>query len=153
MKSNLINHYIKLGRIAEQKVGFVQVEALLRESLIDLKEAEQIETIAKRGAYVLAYMAMLKAGRACLLYYGYRPKGSAQHKTVVEIVGELMGKEFEMITLSFERMRRKRNDLTYESGCFVSDLEVAKSVRVARDLVYNIYQRIKKDNPQLELEF
>ncbi len=49
------------GRLLRQKAGFVQVEALLRESLVDLQEAEKTQPVSSRATYLLAYMAMLKA--------------------------------------------------------------------------------------------
>ena len=103
------------GKLKKQKAGIVQIEALLRESMLDLKEARQIVHIADRATYLLAYNAMLKAGRALLLWKGYQPDDGAQHKTVVELTAVFLGSRFKALTKHFETMRRKRNEMTYEA--------------------------------------
>lgn len=104
------------GRLLRQKAGLVQVEALLRESLVDLKEAKKTQMVSSRATYLLAYMAMLKAGRALLLLEGYRPDDGAQHKTVIEAARVLLGQKYEALVNHFEIMRRKRNEMTEESS-------------------------------------
>jgi hypothetical protein len=65
------------GKIRKQKAGFVQVEALLKEAILDLREAEKIVHLAERATYLLAYNAMLKAGRALILMKGCVPDDGA----------------------------------------------------------------------------
>lgn len=67
MLSKLIKKLETEGKIRKQKAGFVQIEALLKEAILDLKEAEKIVHLAERATYLLAYNAMLKAGRALML--------------------------------------------------------------------------------------
>jgi hypothetical protein len=67
MYDKLIKRLESEGKVRKQKAGVVQVEALLRQAVLDLKEAKKISDIAERATYLLAYMAMLKAGRALLL--------------------------------------------------------------------------------------
>ena len=43
----------------------------------------------RRATYLLAYMAMLKTGRALMFLKGYRPDDGAQHKTVVEMTSAI----------------------------------------------------------------
>ena len=59
----LINKLIKDGKLAAQKAGIIQIESLLKESIIDLGEAKKILHIADRATHMMAYIAMLKAGR------------------------------------------------------------------------------------------
>ena len=77
----MIKRFEKTGKIRKQKAGIIQIEALLKEAILDLEEAKKIVTLAERATYLLAYNAMLKAGRALLLYRGYVPDDGAQHKT------------------------------------------------------------------------
>ena len=42
MPDKLIQRLIKEGKIRKQKVGLVQIEALLKEAMSDLKEASKI---------------------------------------------------------------------------------------------------------------
>jgi len=45
----------------------------LKEAILDLEEGKRIVDIAERATYLLAYNAMLKAGRALMLLRGYVP--------------------------------------------------------------------------------
>ena len=147
----LINKLIKEGKLAEQKTGIVQVEALLRESIIDLEEAKKILRIVDRATYIMAYIAMLKAGRALLLLKGYRPTDGAQHKTGVEMTGAILGDKYTILVSHFETMRRKRNELTYDAGTLLSGSESQQALGDATLLVENILKEAKSRNPQLEL--
>ena len=147
-----IKKLVKEGKLAEQKAGLIQIEALLRESIIDLDEAKKTLRIADRATYIMAYIAMLKAGRALLLLKGYRPIDGAQHKTVVEMTGVILGEKYIDLVSHFETMRRKRNELTYESGTLLSGSESRQALTDAILLVENILKEAKSRNPQLELD-
>ena len=153
MANNLLLLLEKQGKLRRQNVGFAQIENLLKEAVNDLREANLIKDIAERATYILAYMAMLKAGRALLLLYGYTPDDGAQHKTVVEACVEILGEQFKQTTLHFERMRRKRNEMTYEAGFLTSHTESQKALSDAVLLVQEILRYAKSKNPQLELNF
>ena len=153
MPQNLIKRLEQEGKLKKQKAGIIQVEALLRESILDLKEAGQIVHIADRATYLLAYNAMLKAGRALLLWQGYRPDDGAQHKTVVELTAAFLGDQFKALTQHFESMRRKRNEMTYAAGAFLSPSEAEQALSDAISLVKKILAEAKLRNPQLEIEF
>ena len=150
---NLITKLQKQGKLRKQKSGLVQIEALLKEAIIDLKEAKKIVHLAERATYLLAYTAMLKAGRALVLLKGYVPDDGAQHKTVVEITSFVLGDEYRHLTAQFETMRRKRNEITYEAGVLLSNSEAAKAFKDAIALVDKILLAVKTVNPQLEIKF
>lgn len=143
----------KEGKIRRQKSGIVQVEALLKEAILDLKEANKISHLAERATYLLAYMAMLKAGRALLLLNGYVPDDGAQHKTVVEVTNIMLGEKYKNLISQFETMRRKRNEITYEAGVLLTKSEAKKAFLDAIVLLKKILNEVKSQNPQLELEF
>ena len=153
MPQSLIHRLEQERKLKKQTAGIPQIEALLRESLLDLKEVKQIVDIADRATYLLAYNAMLKAGRALLLWHGYRPDDGAQHKTVVELTAAFLGEKFKAITEHFETMRRKRNEMTYEAGTLLSKTEVRQSFDDAVALVQGIYNEVKAKDPQMELKF
>ncbi len=153
MPDRLIKRLVREGKIRRQNAGFVQVEALLKDAILDLEEARRIQGIAERAIYLLAYTAMLKAGRALLLLNGYVPDDGAQHKTVVELTSAILGEEFRDLTEQFERMRRKRNDLTYEGGTLLSKTEAQNALSSAISFLQKILRKVKAQNPQLELKF
>ena len=151
MIEDLIKKLEKEGKLAAQKVGIVQIEALLKESIIDLEESKKTLHIADRATYIMAYTAMLKAGRALLLLKGYRPTDGAQHKTVVEMTGAILGDKYTGLISHFETMRRKRNELTYEAGTLLSGSESKQALDDATLLVKNILKEAKSRNPQLDM--
>ncbi len=153
MLDKLIKKLEKAGKIRKQKAGFVQIEALLKEAVLDLEEAKKIAHLAERATYLLAYNAMLKAGRALMLLKGYVPDDGAQHKTVVEMTSAILGDLYRELTEKFETMRRKRNEMTYESGTLLSMSEAQKAFSDAIALVKKIFTEAKAQNPQLELKF
>ena len=153
MLNKLIKQLEKAGKIRKQKAGFVQIEALLKEAVLDLEEAKKIAHLAERATYLLAYNAMLKAGRALMLLKGYVPDDGAQHKTVVEMTSAILGDLYRELTEKFETMRRKRNEMTYESGTLLSMSEAQKAFSDAIALVKKIFSEAKAQNPQLELKF
>ena len=153
MADELIKKLEGEGKIARQTVGAVQIEALIKEAIIDLDEAKKILHLADRATYILAYNAMLKAGRALLLLKGYRPTDGAQHKTVVEMTGAFLGNNYISLINHFETMRRKRNEMTYGAGALLSPSEAEQAFSDATTLVKKILAEVKSRNPQLELEF
>ncbi len=153
MPDKLIQRLKKEGKLRQQNAGLIQVEALLKQAIIDLNEAKKVAAIAERATYLLAYMAMLKAGRALLLWKGYVPSNGAQHKTVVEVTHIILGDQYRDLTEQFETMRRKRNEMTYEAGGLLSMSESKKAFNDAISLVKQILNEVKSKNPQLELDF
>lgn len=141
------------GKLRRQKAGLSQVEALLRQAGLDLQEAEKVKRLAERATYLLAYIALLKAGRALLLYHGFVPDDGAQHRTVVEATSAMLGEKYRVLTLTFERMRRKRNEMTYEAGALLSKTEAERAFKQSRELVQGIFEKIKSHNPQMHLKF
>ena len=152
MPEKLIKRLEREGKIRKQKAGLVQVEALLKEALLDLEEVRRISSVAERATYLLAYNGMLKAGRALLLLSGYVPDDGAQHKTIVEMTAAILGAKYRSLTDQFETMRRKRNDLTYEAGTLLSRSEAQRAFSDAIELVKRILAEVKARNPQLDLK-
>jgi uncharacterized protein (UPF0332 family) len=94
MVDDMIRRLEREGKIARQASGMSQVETLLKEAGMDLADAKKTLHLADRATYILAYNAMLKAGRAFLLMKGYRPADGGQHKTVVETTGFFLGSAY-----------------------------------------------------------
>lgn len=153
MLSKLLKKLEAQGKIRKQKAGFVQIEGLLKEAILDLEEAEKILHLAERATYILAYNAMLKAGRAIMLLQGYAPADGAQHKTVVEMTGAILGNRYKDLMEQFETMRRKRHEMTYEAGTLLSKSEAQKAFSDAVAIVRKIMADVKAQNPQMELKF
>ncbi|MFH1369115.1 MAG: hypothetical protein ABII64_08315 [Elusimicrobiota bacterium] len=153
MPEKLIKKLLDQKKLRKQEAGIGQIEQLLVLSMGDLIEASKIQKIAEKATYLMAYNAMLKAGRALLLLNGLTPDDGEQHKTVVKVTSAFLGVNFERITSHFENMRKKRNELTYGAVAFVTLTESQKAFKDAIGLVRGILAEVKLKNPQLELEF
>ena len=153
MSERVIKDLEKSGKLRKQTAGVTQVEDLLREAMRDLAEAKKIKDIAERATYLLAYNAMLKTGRALLLFHGLRPADGGQHKTVVDVTTALIGAQYRHLADHFESMRRKRHDITYDAGALISLSEAQAAFDDAIALVKEVLKEVKKQNPQIELKF
>ena len=96
---------------------------------------------------------MLRAGRALLFSKGYLPADGAQHKTVVDLTHQLLGKDYAILVERFEKLRRKRNLFFYESDLFGTLTEAESALKAASQLVQVIRQRVREENPQHHFEF
>ncbi|MCK5014347.1 MAG: hypothetical protein KAS66_11065 [Candidatus Omnitrophica bacterium] len=81
------------------------------------------------------------------------PSDGAQHKTVVEASGAFLGAKYRDLVNHFETMRRKRNEMTYEAGGLISGSESRRAFNDAIALTKGILFEVKKENPQMKLEF
>lgn len=152
MPGPLLKRLLEQGRIRKQAGGFVQVEGFLKEALIDLSEAKKALSVSKRGAYLLAYNAMLKSGRGLMLMEGFVPDDGGQHKTVIEVSGLILGEQFKIAVRKFDNMRRKRNELTYEAGVLLSARDAESALNEVHALIAGIFKKVKTRNPQFELK-
>lgn len=117
MKENLENYLKNLesnGLLKREKIGIDQVRALLQSASKNIFASEKNLSIDEEACYTLAYNAMLKTARALVFLQGFRPSDRQQHKTTIEVAGELLGKEFSDLINMFDKMRKKRNQFTYD---------------------------------------
>ncbi len=147
---NLLEKLKLEGKLREERVGFIQIEGLLKDAMKDIAEAKAIIQIGERGPFLLAYQAMLKAGRALLFLEGLRPADGAQHKTVVQVSEIFLGPAFKSLAEEFETMRRKRNQMVYEYGSLLSRTEVEAALNDAQNWIRAVGQKVKDKNPQFE---
>lgn len=139
------------GKLRDERVGFIQIEGLLKDAVKDIKEARATLEIGERGPFLLACQAMLKAGRALLFLEGLRPADGAQHKTVVQACEVFLGASFKSLAEQFENMRRKRNELVYEFGGLLSHREVESALLDAEEWIRAVAKKVRSKNPQFEL--
>jgi len=148
-----IEKYIEKRLLKKQKIDLKAIEKLVLRSMKDLDAAKANLSIDEGVAYTLAYLAMLRAGRAYMLLRGFRPADGYQHKTVVEFMGEYLGREFKQIVAKFDRMRRKRNIFTYEIDVIISKKEADGALDVAASFLKIIKERLKKEDKQTKFNF
>ncbi len=148
-----IEEYLGKGLLQKQESDSRAVEKLVIRSIKDLKAAKANLSIDEGIAYTVAYLAMLRAGRAYILLKGFRPTDGYQHKTVVEFMGQCLSSEYRQIVDRFDRMRRKRNIFTYEVDISISKTEAERALNTAIGFVELIKDRLKTEDPQAHFEF
>ena len=141
------------GLIKKQKVDFSHIEALLLRAQKDIVAAKANLEIDEEVTYNYAYLAMLRCGRSIVFMKGYRSVDGQQHKTIIELSGEILGEEFKSIVKKFDRMRRKRNQFTYDPFIPVSKIEAENALKTAENFVKIVFQLVQKENPQLRFGF
>jgi len=150
---SFIEEYLSRNLLKRQKASLSSAEKIILRSEKDLKTARLNLSIDEGIAYAVAYLAMLRAGRAYMLLKGFRPIDGFQHKTVVEFMANCLKVEYKNIVERFDRMRRKRNTFTYEIDIVISHTEAERALNVAKEFVDLIKSIIKKENPQTHFKF
>lgn len=134
---------VKQKLLKKEKIGFDQIDRLIIRAAKDLKSAKVLIRIDEETAYALAYQAMLHAGRTLLFSQGYRPSTYQAHKTVVECTKKTLGKGHKILTIKFDKMRKKRHGLIYEATIGVSTTETKNAIKSASELVKKIEEEIQ----------
>jgi len=136
------------GLIQKIKINFKQIYNFLLRSKKDLQTSKANLAIDKEWSYAIAYHAMLRAGRALMMSFGYRPRGRDQHATVVRFTTEVFGDKFKELIRNFDRMRRKRHDFIYEPDRPIPRQEAEQSIKDAEALVKQIWSFVKEKDPR-----
>ncbi len=139
------------GLVEEIRPDFRQISTLLARGLKDLSTARANVSIDKEWAYTIAYQAMLRAAKAMVMAEGWRPKGRDQARTIVLLVGELLGEEAHSLINGFDRMRRKRQDFMDEPHTPIPRFEVEGALKDAQALIEKLVELAREKNPQLAL--
>ncbi|MFH1619675.1 MAG: HEPN domain-containing protein [bacterium] len=128
-----------------------QAKKLLTRAFRDIKSAKANLKIDEEVAYTLAYLAMLRSGRALMFLKGLRPVDGGQHMTVVKVTGYFLGAGYDALIYKFDKMRQKRNQLTYEPDLPLGLRDAEKAIETAEEFMRQILKQVMKENPQLEL--
>lgn len=139
------------GFIKKEKIGVDQSKALLMSASRNITASEKNLSIDEEACYTLAYNAMLKLARALVLLQNYRPSDGQQHKTTIEVAGKILGKEFSVLISIFDKMRKKRNQFTYDPLLPLSLAEAKNAIKTANDFYIKVKNFLDKKYPQLKL--
>lgn len=154
MKTSLENYLRELedrGFIKKEKIGTDQVKALLISASRNIIASEKNLSIDEEACYTLAYNAMLKIARALVFLQNYRPSDGQQHKTTIDVAGKILGKEFSELIDIFDKMRRKRNQFTYDPMLPLSLAEAKNAIKTANDFHKKVRNFLDSKYPQLKL--
>jgi len=145
---SLFETHLRRGKVKKQTPNFCQIRQHLVRARRDLKTYEVVVSEDQEWAATIVYQAMLRAGRALVFAHGYLPADGAQHRTVVELTGALLGSDFSGLVGQFERLRRKRNMFFYDAGEAFSQSEASRSLNIAKKLIGAIECKVAELDPQ-----
>jgi len=139
--------------IKEEKISRESVDKVIVKAHRGIKSAIiLVEDNDLEGGYELSYEAMLLAGRALVFSFNFRPRTIGSHKTVVEFVEKVFGKEDGVLAAKFNKMRKNRHYLIYGSGLAISQTEAKNAIISARVLLEKVEKNIQERSPQGKLE-
>lgn len=136
--------YIKNNLIKKVKPDFDQIEHQIKRAGQDLQTAQANLKIDVTWALTIAYHAMIRACRALIYAQGYLPTANQSHKTVVELAGMILGKEYDDLISKLNRLRRRRHNFIYDSQNHVNAEEANLALETARKLIVKIKASIKE---------
>jgi uncharacterized protein (UPF0332 family) len=139
------------GFLRQEKIGIDQVRALLTSAAKNIIASEKNLSIDEEACYTLAYNAMLKTARALVFLQNYRPSDGRQHITTIDVSGKILGKEFRNLIEMFDKMRRKRNQFTYEPMLPLSMTEAKNAFKTAKKYHGKVRKFLDGKYPQLNL--
>lgn len=144
-----LNDLESQGLIERVEPNLGNVKKALERAQRDLRTARATLDIDEEWAYTIAYHAMLRAGRALMVFLEYRPKGKDQHKTVGEFCSRVLGEEYRTLINKFHRMRQKRHRFVYEIESRISRTEAKESIESAKKLTEAIFRITKEKTGDL----
>ena len=150
---DFIKDYTKRGLIKKHNKDLKVVVNLISRSYKEIKAAEANMKIDEGIAFTIAYTAMLHAGRALMIFKGYRPNDGYQHKTVVDFASMVFGEHYKTLVRRFDKMRRKRNIFIYEVNISISEEEVNNGLESAVNFIKAVRDLIDQEDPQHKFKF
>ncbi len=138
-----VEEYLEKGLLKKQKPDARAIDRMILRAEKDLKAAKANLKIDEEISYTVSYTAMLHAARAFMLSKGYRPADGYQHKTAVEFMAEFLEDKHKSVVEHFDRMRRNRNNFTYEVNLSISMIEAENAFSAATEFVKLIKKELK----------
>ena len=134
----------------------VEPHVTTKQELDDLRGAvgRNLQDAALHGLSVdnkfgLAYEAVLLLAKMAIACAGYRTKGRGGHHTTFVALKLAMGPGVSKMADYFDRCRRKRNDLSYDSAGIVSATEAEELMKQSKAFRTTVETWIIKNHPKL----
>lgn len=137
-----------------QNQGLVAPHTTSKAELDDLRAAVKrnledaaVEELSDDNRFAIAYQAALLAAKMAIACAGYRVKGAGAHHTTFEALPLALGTGVKQLADYFDRCRRKRNVIDYDSQGVVSSTDVEEIIRQATKLSQDVDGWISKYHP------
>lgn len=139
-----IETMVQEGRIHPFKATREEITKVMGIAKRDLSEAEQIKGTSLDWTYSIAYNAVLQACRAFMFHKGYRPANYEAHKAAFEFMQLTVEERLKPTIDYFDRARKKRHRITYESAGLVSEKETEQLIKKAKEFLAYVEETVEK---------
>lgn len=144
----------EMGIVEERTAEITEVIALVTRAERDLATSELLFDKDEEWSFVAAYQAMARSARALVLSEGLRPKGARgrdAQKTVITVVGFILGEQHKSLINKFDRMRRKYKGFLEEAGRIISRYEAGQAIKDAQEFTALVNGKIREKYSQMSL--
>lgn len=117
----------------------------------DLKTAQAMVGTDPEWAYVIAAHAIVRAARSLTLAEGLRPRGREQARTLLQVVGYLVGEGETSMVSDLDQVRKKGQHLLESADRPISHYELEATLNVAEQLVGIVARRVYARDLQMQL--
>lgn len=143
-----------MNKFKKQEVNFSNIQEFYGSAVKKFVKAKKILMVDEETAYQVFYESMLKASLALMLSYGQRPRSlPGHHVNIIEFSAKKLGRNYLEIINTFDKMRRKRNQMIYEADIEITESEAKNALKTAEEYLAIISKHVNSNNPQLELKF
>jgi len=140
--------YQRKGQVAAHvtsKAGLDELRAAVRRNLDDAA----IEELSDDNRFGIAYQAALLVAKMAIACAGYRVKGQGAHHTTFEVMPLALGAKHRKTADYFDRCRRKRNDIAYDSQGVVSSADALELIKQSTAFASDVEAWIAKNHASL----
>ena len=129
-------------RIRQVNPSLPRAEQLMAKAQNELAVAPKIIDASEEIAYTTAYEAMFKATLALLAVHGYRIGNIEQRRSAVQFCTAALPPGIDAVLAAYDKMRARRNDLSYDVGVAVSRTDAEEAIKQASVLVEAIGKEV-----------
>ncbi|MDX1962510.1 MAG: SAV_6107 family HEPN domain-containing protein [Pirellulales bacterium] len=108
-----------------------------------------IPGLSTDNRFAIAYQAALLAAKMAIACAGYRVKGEGAHRTTFVALKLALGRQYGKMADYFDRCRRIRNDLVYDTEGVVSANDAEELFNTATQFAQSVENWIAKTHPNL----
>lgn len=126
------------GLIEKVSISKMELGDMVDISNRDISTSEYVIAHDVDWALTIAYNSVHQILLAIMYKEGYRPKGEAKHKVVIDFCRIALAAKYKSNIDIIDRMRKKRNKAVYRHIKTVSELEAKEGIRFAKEFVARI---------------
>ena len=126
------------GIIEKVSLSEEEIKDLIDIANRDISTAEFVMTHDIDWALTIAYNSVHQILLAIMYREGFRPKGEAKHKAVIDFCRIALGNKYKADIDIIDKMRKKRNRAVYQHIKVVSELEAREGIRFAKEFVAKV---------------